>query len=189
MNEVARKPVGRFVPVIVFAALVAFFVIGLVWNQTHDARFVHSPLIDKPAPEFRLPRLEQPTQFVTKTDMLGKPYLLNVFASWCFACGDEHPVLMAYRDKFGIPLVGYDYKDAPQDARAWLDRHGNPYHEVVTDQSGETAINFGVYGAPETYLIDAKGIIRYKHIGPLTPDVIAKELEPKIRALDQEGST
>jgi len=189
VNEVERKPIGRFVPLLVFAALVVFFVIGLLWNQSHDARFVPSPLIDKPAPEFRLPRLENPTQFVTKADLLGKPYLLNVFASWCFACGDEHPVLMAYRDKFGVSLIGYDYKDAPQDARAWLDRHGNPYHEVIADQSGETAINFGVYGAPETYLIDAKGIIRYKHIGPLTPDVIAKELEPKIRALEQEGST
>ena len=188
MNEVARKPLGRFVPLAVFAALVAFFVVGLMWNQTHDARFVPSPLIDKPAPDFRLPRLNDPTQFVTKADLLGKPYLLNVFASWCFACGDEHTVLMAYRDKFGIPLIGYDYKDAPQDARAWLDRHGNPYHEVIADQSGGTAIDFGVYGAPETYLIDAKGIIRYKHIGPLTPDVIAKELEPKIRALDGAGT-
>ena len=95
---------------------------------------------------------------------------------------------MAYRDKFGIPLVGYDYKDTPRDAQAWLQRHGNPYHEVITDQSGDTAINFGVYGAPETYLIDAEGIIRYKHIGPLTPEVIAKDLEPKIRALEQEGT-
>ena len=189
MNEAARKPAARFVPLAVFAALVAFFVVGLVWNQSHDARFVPSPLIGKPAPAFRLPRLENPGQFVTKADLLGKPYLLNVFASWCFACGDEHPTLMAYRDRFGIPLIGYDYKDAPRDARAWLERHGDPYHEVITDQSGDTAINFGVYGAPETYLIDARGIIRYKHIGPLTPDVIAKELEPKIRALEQDGST
>lgn len=184
MSDDARKPLGRFVPLAVFAALVAFFVIGLVWNQSHDARFVPSPLINKPAPAFRLPRLDDPTHFVTNADLSGKPYLLNVFASWCFACGDEHPVLMAYRDKFGVPLIGYDYKDTNQAARAWLQRHGNPYHDVIADQSGITAINFGVYGAPETYLIDAQGVIRYKHIGPLTPEVIAQELEPQIRALE-----
>jgi cytochrome c biogenesis protein CcmG/thiol:disulfide interchange protein DsbE len=188
VSTAAEKPIGRFVPLIVFVALIAFFVVGLVWNQTHDARFVPSPLIDKPAPEFRLPRLAQPTEFVTKADLLGHPYLLNVFASWCFACGDEHPVLMEYRDKFGVPLIGYDYKDTDPDATAWLTRHGNPYHEVITDRSGDTALNFGVYGAPETYLIDAQGIIRYKHIGPLTPEVIAKDLEPKIRALGQAGA-
>ena len=188
MNQTARKPAARFVPLIVFTALLAFFVIGLAWNQHHDASFVPSPLINKPAPAFRLPRLAHPKQFVTRAGLLGKPYLLNVFASWCFACADEHPTLMAYRDKFGIPLIGYDYKDAPQDARTWLQRHGDPYHEVIVDQSGDTAINFGVYGAPETYLIDAKGIIRYKHIGPLTPDVIANELDPKIRALQRSGT-
>ena len=147
-----------------------------------------SPLIDKPAPAFALPLLKQPTQTLSKTDMLGKPYLLNVFASWCFACGEEHPTLMAYRDKFGVPLIGYDYKDAPKDAKAWLTRHGDPYHEVITDQSGVTALDFGIYGAPETYLIDAKGIIRYKHIGPLTPEVIAKELEPRIAELQRGGT-
>ncbi len=188
MNEVPRKPVARFVPLIVFAALLVFFVVGLAWNQDHNASFVPSPLIGKPAPAFRLPRLAHPAQFVSKADLLGKPYLLNVFASWCFACGDEHPTLMAYRDKFGIALIGYDYKDTPQAARDWLQLHGDPYREVITDQSGDTAIDFGVYGAPETYLIDAKGIIRYKHIGPLTPEVIAKRLEPKIRELEREGT-
>ncbi|TAN06893.1 MAG: DsbE family thiol:disulfide interchange protein [Rhodanobacteraceae bacterium] len=188
MNESAGKPVARLVPLIAFAALVAFFVVGLVWNQTHDARFVPSPLINKPAPAFNLPRLENPTQLVSKANLLGQPYLLNVFASWCFACAEEHPTLMAYRDRFGIPLIGYDYKDAPADARGWLQKHGDPYHEVITDQSGETALDFGIYGAPETYLIDAQGIIRYKHIGPLTPAVIAKDIEPRIRELKQAGA-
>ena len=188
MNGAARKPATRFVPLVVFLALVAFFVVGLVWNQTHDARFVPSPLIDKPAPAFNLPRLHNPTTFVSKNDLLGQPYLLNVFASWCFACGDEHPTLMAYRDKFGIPLIGYDYKDTDRDATAWLTQHGDPYHEVITDQSGQMALNFGIYGAPETYLIDAAGIIRYKHIGPLTPEVIAKDIEPRIHALKQAGT-
>lgn len=188
MNRQAGSTIGRFVPLLVFAAMVVFFVVGLVWNQTHDARFVPSPLIGKPAPAYALPLLKQPTQQLSKADMLGKPYLLNVFASWCFACGEEHPTLMAYRDKFGVPLIGYDYKDAPRDANAWLARHGDPYHEVITDQSGVTALDFGIYGAPETYLIDAQGIIRYKHIGPLTPEVIAKELEPRIDALKREGT-
>ncbi|HET7931612.1 MAG TPA: DsbE family thiol:disulfide interchange protein [Rhodanobacteraceae bacterium] len=179
---------ARLLPLVAFLALVAFFVVGLVWNQTHDARFVPSPLIDKPAPAFDLPLLKQPSQSLSKAAMLGKPYLLNVFASWCFACGDEHPTLMAYRDKFGIPLIGYDYKDKPADALAWLQRHGDPYHEVITDESGVTALDFGVYGAPETYLIDAQGIIRYKHIGPLTPEVIAKDLQPKIDALERGGT-
>lgn len=188
MNAAADKSWSRFLPLAVFAVMVGFFVVGLVWNHNHDARFVPSPLIDKAAPDFRLPLLDHPAQYVTKTDMLGKPYLLNVFASWCFACGDEHPVLMAWRDKFGVSVIGYNYKDAPADARAWLQRHGNPYHEVVADESGATALDFGVYGAPETYLIDARGIIRYKHIGPLTPEVIAKELEPKIQALERGGT-
>ncbi|HEX7324072.1 MAG TPA: DsbE family thiol:disulfide interchange protein [Rhodanobacteraceae bacterium] len=188
MSAVADHRLRRFVPLAVFGALVAFFVVGLVWNETHDARFVPSPLINKPAPAFNLPRLHHPAEFVTKADLLGHPYLLNVFASWCFACADEHPTLMAYHNRFGIPLIGYDYKDTDPAARAWLAEHGDPYHEVLTDQSGATSLNFGIYGAPETYLIDAQGIIRYKHIGPLTPEVIAKQLEPRIHALEQAGT-
>lgn len=173
---------ARLIPFVVFALLVALFGVGIVWNQHHDARYVPSPLIGKAAPAFDLPRLQDPGQRVRKADLLGKPYLINVFASWCFACGEEHPVLMEYSKKFGVPLIGYDYKDQAADAKAWLDEHGNPYHEVLTDISGATAIDFGVYGAPETFLVDAKGIIRYKHIGPLTPEVIAQELDPAIKA-------
>ena len=174
---------ARLIPFAVFALLVALFGIGIVWNQHHDARYVPSPLIGKAAPAFDLPRLEQPSQHVRKADLLGKPYLINVFASWCFACGEEHPVLMEYSRKFGVPLIGYDYKDQAADAKAWLDEHGNPYHEVLADISGATAIDFGVYGAPETFLVDGQGVIRYKHIGPLTPEVIAQELDPAIKAL------
>lgn len=173
---------ARLIPFVVFALLVALFGVGIVWNQHHDARYVPSPLIGKAAPAFDLPRLQDPAQRVRKADLLGKPYLINVFASWCFACGEEHPVLMEYSKKFGVPLIGYDYKDQAADAKAWLDEHGNPYHEVLADISGATAIDFGVYGAPETFLVDAKGIIRYKHIGPLTPEVIAQELDPAIKA-------
>ncbi|HET6586135.1 MAG TPA: DsbE family thiol:disulfide interchange protein [Oleiagrimonas sp.] len=177
---------SRLLPLVVFLVLLGLLGFGIWWNTWHAPREVPSPLIGKAAPAYDLPRLAAPAERVSKADMLGKPYLINVFASWCFACGDEHPVLMAWKNRFGVPVIGYDYKDKPADAKAWLARHGNPYHEVVTDQSGLTAIDFGVYGAPETYLIDAKGIIRYKHIGPLTPEVIRNELLPKITTVKRE---
>jgi cytochrome c biogenesis protein CcmG/thiol:disulfide interchange protein DsbE len=180
---------GRLLPVAAFAVVLALIGFGIWWNTSHGPSEVPSPLIGKAAPDFSLPRLKTPSTHVTKADMLGKPYLVNVFASWCFACGEEHPVLMAWSSRFGIPLVGYDYKDKPGDAKAWLTRHGDPYHLVIADQSGRTAINFGVYGAPETFLIDAQGIIRYKHIGPLTPKVIHEVLEPKIATLKQEAGS
>lgn len=178
--------IGRFVPLIGFAALIALIGFGIWWNTTHVSNYVPSPLIGKPAPAFVLPRLEQPTVQISKASLLGHPYLLNVFASWCFACGEEHPVLMAHKDRLGIPLIGYNYKDDPADARDWLQRHGDPYHEVITDRSGNTAIDFGIYGAPETFLVDASGVIRYKHIGPLSNGIIANELEPAIAAARSE---
>lgn len=177
----------RFLPLFVFMGLVGLFFFGIWWNSWHDARYVPSPLIDKPAPAFALPYLDAPDKTLTKADMLGKPYLLNVFASWCVACAEEHPVLMADGRTLGIPVLGFDYKDAPDDARRWLAEHGNPYDAVIADQAGRTAIDFGVYGAPESFLIDATGVIRYKHIGPLTPAVIAKELRPRIDALKRRA--
>jgi cytochrome c biogenesis protein CcmG, thiol:disulfide interchange protein DsbE len=177
---------SRLVPFLGFVLLVALFGFGIWWNTRHDLSEVPSPLIDKPAPAFVLPKLDDPTQTLSKVALLGKPYLLNVFASWCYACGEEHPVLMAEAQQLGVPLIGYDYKDAPDDAKAWLQQHGNPYSEVITDREGRTAIDFGVYGAPETFLVDGKGVIRYKRIGPLTPEVIANELEPAIAALRKE---
>jgi cytochrome c biogenesis protein CcmG/thiol:disulfide interchange protein DsbE len=172
---------ARLIPFAVFALLVVLFGVGIVWNEHHDAGYVPSPLIGKAAPAFDLPKLDDPSRRIRKTDLLGKPYLINVFASWCFACGDEHPVLMEYSNKFGVPLIGYDYRDKSADAKAWLAQHGNPYAFVIADESAKTAIDFGIYGAPETFLVDATGVIRYKHIGPLTPEVIAQELEPAIR--------
>lgn len=175
--------IRRLIPFAVFALLVVLFGVGIVWSGHHDARYVPSPLIGKAAPAFDLPLLEQPGKYVRKADLLGTPYLINVFASWCFACGEEHPVLMAYAKKIGVPLIGYDYTDAATDAKVWLTEHGNPYSMVLADVSGNTAIDFGVYGAPETFLVDAQGIIRYKHIGPLTQDVISQQIEPAIAAL------
>ena len=180
---------SRVLPLLGFLLLVGLFGFGIWWNTRHDQREVPSPLIGKPAPAFKLPLLDHPEQHLAKADMLGKPYLVNVFASWCFACGDEHPVLMAEAQTLGVPLIGYDYKDQADDAKAWLARHGNPYHVVITDVDGGTAIDFGVYGAPETFLIDARGIIRYKRLGPLTPAEIRAVLKTKLNGLKQEAAS
>lgn len=176
---------SRLLPLLGFVLLAVLLGFGIAWNSAHDPTAVPSPLINQPAPAFALPRLDDPTRTVSKAALLGKPYLVNVFASWCFACGQEHPVLMAQARALGVALIGYDYKDEAGDATAWLARHGNPYDTVIADPSGHTAIDFGVYGAPETFLIDATGVIRYKRIGPLTPEVIAHELKPAIAALQK----
>lgn len=174
---------NRILPLIGFAALFAIFGFGIWWNSTHVSNYVPSPLIDKPAPEFSLPRLDQPDVQVTRADLLGQAWLMNVWGSWCFACGQEHPVLMDNAGRLGVPIVGYNYRDAPTDAMAWLTRWGDPYDLVIVDFPGDTAIDFGIYGAPETFLIDRHGVIRYKHIGPLTEEVLAAEVRPIIATL------
>ncbi|MCC4611614.1 DsbE family thiol:disulfide interchange protein [Xanthomonas campestris pv. esculenti] len=174
---------NRMLPLLGFLVVAALFGFGIYWTMQHNPREVPSPLIGKPAPAFSLPQLDQPARHVTRDQLLGKPYVLNVFGSWCAECVHEHPVLMARAHRLGVPLIGYNYKDAPADASAWLARLGNPYAVVLADETGQTAIDFGVYGAPESFLIDAHGMIRYKHIGVLTPDVINDELLPAIAAL------
>jgi cytochrome c biogenesis protein CcmG/thiol:disulfide interchange protein DsbE len=178
---------SRLLPFFAFLALVALFGFGIWWNTKHDQREVPSPLIGRAAPEFRLPVLDDPSRTVAKADLLGKPYLLNVFGSWCFACGEEHPVLMAEGKALGVTLIGYNYKDEPAAAKGWLAEHGNPYDLVIADVEGRTAIDFGVYGAPETFLVDGKGVIRYKRIGPLTPEVIEREVKPALAAIAKEA--
>ncbi|PPU36143.1 MULTISPECIES: DsbE family thiol:disulfide interchange protein [unclassified Xanthomonas] len=174
---------NRMLPLLGFLVVAALFGFGIYWTMQYNPREVPSPLIGKPAPAFSLPQLDQPARHVTRDQLLGKPYVLNVFGSWCAECVHEHPVLMAQAQRLGVPLIGYNYKDAPADATAWLARLGNPYAMVLADETGQTAIDFGVYGAPESFLIDAHGMIRYKHIGVLTPDVINDELLPAIAAL------
>nr|WP_244672166.1 DsbE family thiol:disulfide interchange protein [Xanthomonas phaseoli] len=173
-------------PLLGFVLLAALFGVGILRTMQHNPREVPSPLIGKPAPAFSLPRLDLPAQRVSREQLLGKPYVLNVFGSWCAECVHEHPVLMAQASRLGVPLIGYNYKDVPADATAWLARVGNPYAVVIADEAGQTAIDFGVYGAPETFLIDAQGMIRYKHIGVLTPDAIDDELLPAIAALRKD---
>ncbi|MBX3689370.1 DsbE family thiol:disulfide interchange protein [Dokdonella sp.] len=173
----------RMLPLLGFLLVLALLGFGIWWSSTHDLRAVPSPLIGKRAPEFSLPLLDEPQRRFGSADLAGKPYLLNVFASWCFACRDEHPILMREGKRLGIKLVGFDYKDTAEDAKRWLAQYGNPYDVVITDLPGDVAIDFGVTGAPETFLVDAQGVIRYKHISPITPEVIATELMPRIAAM------
>jgi cytochrome c biogenesis protein CcmG/thiol:disulfide interchange protein DsbE len=174
---------ARLLPFAGFVLVLALLGFGTWWSQYHDLREVPSPLIDKPAPTFALPTLQDPERIVTSKDLAGAPYLLNVFASWCFACRDEHPILMREGKDIGIKLVGFNYKDEPADAKRWLAQYGNPYDVILADFPGNVAIDFGVTGAPETFLVDAVGIVRYKYISPLTPQVIATELLPRIAKL------
>ncbi len=178
---------NRLLPFIGFMLLAGLFGFGIWWNTQHDPNAIPTPLLNKPAPAFDLPKLYEPAQTVSKADLLGQPYLLNVFASWCIECGVEHPVLEASAPTLGVKLVGYNYKDAPADAKGWLAAHGNPYALLIADETGQTAIDFGVYGAPESFLIDAKGVIRFKHIGPITAEVLARKVKPAIAAVLKEA--
>lgn len=173
----------RLLPLMAFIVLVGVLSFGIAWNIRHDQREVPSPLIGKPAPAFSLPLLYKAEKFLSSTDLRGQPYLLNVFGSWCPACEEEHPVLMQSAKPLGIKLVGFNWKDEAVDARRWLAQFGNPYDAIVVDKAGRVAIDFGIYGAPETFLVDANGIVRLKRIGPLTSDYIERELKPAIAAL------
>ena len=152
----------RFMPLMIFVALVVVLAIGLTLNP----RLVPSPLIGKPAPEFDLPLLLQEGSFSNK-DFIGQVTLLNVWASWCFACRQEHEVVK-YLSSKGVRVIGLNYKDESADAKNWLNRLGNPYQQIAVDNDGRIAIDWGVYGAPETFLIDQNGIVRFKVVGPLS---------------------
>jgi cytochrome c biogenesis protein CcmG/thiol:disulfide interchange protein DsbE len=166
-----------------FVALLALLAIGL----RLDPREVPSPLIGKPAPGFELPLLLQPDKRFSEKDMLGKVWILNVWASWCPPCLVEHPVVTQISRSGMAPVVGLNYKDARDDALPWLKRNGNPYQLIAFDENGRIGIDYGVYGVPETYVIDRKGVIRYKHIGPLTADVVQNKLQPLVKELSGGG--
>jgi len=164
-----------------FAALVILLAVGL----TLDPREVPSPLIGKPAPAFDLPLLHAPDKTFSQKDMLGKVWILNVWASWCPPCLVEHPVVTDLAKT--VSVIGLNYKDAREDALPWLKRNGDPYQFSVQDSAGRIGIDYGVYGVPETYVIDRRGVIRYKHIGPLTPEVARDKLEPLLKELNRAG--
>lgn len=166
-------------PLLAFALLAVFLGLGL----KHDPREVPSPLIDKPAPTFELPRLDDPTRRFSPVELRGKPWMLSVWASWCGSCREEHPLLVDLARNRSITMIGLDYKDERAEAQNWLRQFGNPYTLSVDDVDGRVGIDYGVYGVPETYVIDRNGIIRYKHIGPLTQKDIETELVPLMRKL------
>ena len=168
------------IPLAAFFALAVMLAVGL----RLDPREVPSPLIDKPAPKFALTRLDDAARTIRLDDMRGKVWVLNVWASWCVACREEHPLLVEYAKKRVVPIYGLNYKDQRSDAKAWLARFGNPYDASLFDDEGRVGIDFGVYGVPETFVIDQNGVIRMKHIGPLTPEVIATKIEPLLKKLD-----
>jgi cytochrome c biogenesis protein CcmG/thiol:disulfide interchange protein DsbE len=172
---------NRYVwPLVGFVVLVGFLAFGL----RLDPREVPSPLIDKPAPAFKTTLLDKPEAQLSKQDMLGKVWLLNVWASWCVACREEHPLLVAFSRKGVVPVYGLNYKDTRPAGLAWLQRGGNPYVDSLFDGDGRIGIDYGVYGVPETFVIDRSGVIRYKHIGPLTEDVLRDKIEPLVRKLN-----
>ncbi|MDO9236807.1 MAG: DsbE family thiol:disulfide interchange protein [Aquabacterium sp.] len=167
-------------PLGLFLALVIFLGVGLKL----DPREVPSPLINKPAPAFALPTLADGARTVRKEDMLGKVWMLNVWASWCVACRQEHPVLVDFARRQTVPIYGLNYKDERADGQRWLQEGGNPYVESLFDLDGRTGIDYGVYGVPETFIIDKAGVIRFKQIGPITPEVLEKKIEPLLRQLN-----
>ncbi|MDT3677723.1 MAG: DsbE family thiol:disulfide interchange protein [Burkholderiaceae bacterium] len=167
------------VPVAVFAVIAWFLLAGLDRNP----REIPSPLIGKPAPDFSLPVTHDLARTWSPQALRGKVWLLNVWGSWCAACQVEHPVLNDLARSGEIPIIGLAWKDMPENSIAWLRKLGNPYSVVVSDVQGRVGIDYGVYGAPETFLIDGAGIIRYKHVGPVTPELLQQKLLPLAREL------
>lgn len=166
-------------PFVIFVALVAFFFVGL----NRDPREIPSPLVNQAAPAFSLQQLHVPSQPFSPAAMRGQVWLFNVWASWCVSCRAEHPVLMALAKTKLVPIVGLNYKDQRSDALQWLKQFGDPYVLSAADLDGRIGIDYGVYGVPETYVIDKQGIIRMKHIGPVTDEVLQYKILPRVREL------
>ena len=166
-------------PLLLFAALGVVLYFGL----SQDPRAIPSPLIGKPLPHFSLTALSDPSRRIASEDLRGRVYLLNVWASWCVACRDEHPLLTEMAAQKTVPIIGLNYKDKREDALSWLSQMGDPYELSIVDPDGRIGIELGVYGVPETFLVDSDGMIRYKQIGPITPEVLKKTILVKIEEL------
>lgn len=171
------------IPLFAFIILAGFLLVGLTLNP----RQVPSPLIDKQAPVFQLNQLHEPDKTMSSEDNLGKVWMLNVWASWCVACRDEHPLLVQLANSGIVPIYGLNYKDERTTAMQWLKRYGDPYAISIVDPDGKVGIDYGVYGVPETYVIDKKGIIRHKQIGPVTVDSLQKTIIPLIIELQKQA--
>ena len=170
------------IPLILFIVLAVFLGLGLNLNPNE----IPSPFINKPAPEFSAPKLTAPEEKLTPADLKGQVWLFNVWASWCVSCRAEHPVLNQLAKQQAAVIVGLNYKDEPDDAKNWLKTLGNPYNVSIMDQDGRIGIDYGVYGVPETFVIDKKGLIRYKHTGPVSVDDVQKIFLPLIAKLQAE---
>ncbi|WP_404993649.1 DsbE family thiol:disulfide interchange protein [Cupriavidus pauculus] len=171
-------------PLAIFLTIVVTLGAGL----RHDPRELPSALIGKSAPKFSLPVLTAEPgarQTVKPQDLLGKVWILNVWASWCAACRTEHPVLVDFASRSEVPVYGLNYKDSPAAALQWLAQMGDPYVQSLVDADGRVGIDFGVYGVPETYIIDARGVVRYRQVGPVTPEVLERQIQPLLRQLAQ----
>lgn len=168
-----------FIPLGLFVILVGFLAAGL----RLDPREVPSPLVGKPAPAFRLPLLDEPRRALSRTDLLGQVWMLSVWASWCVSCRQEHPLLVDLAKSGVVPIYGLNYKDPREEALAWLEQFGNPYKLSVSDTDGRVGMDYGVYGVPETYVIDRAGVIRYKQIGPITAETLQDTILPLVRKL------
>ncbi len=166
-------------PLAVLVVVVGFLGVGLKLNP----REVPSPLIGKAAPPFTLPVLHEPGKRISNTDLKGQVWLLNVWASWCVTCREEHPVLVELARQKVVPIYGLNYKDKSEDAKAWLKQFGDPYVLSLVDEKGQIGIDYGVYGVPETYVIDRDGVIRYKKIGPVTPETVREKILPLVKQL------
>ena len=175
---------SRFlIPLGIFVVVVGFLAVGLTLNP----RDLPSPLVGRPAPDFSLPQLYDQEKIFSPKELRGKVWLLNVWASWCEACKEEHPVLLRMAKAGEVPIYGMDYKDKREDALAWLkEQGGDPYVVIAVDKSGRVGIDYGVYGVPETYVIDKAGVIRYKQIGPLREDTLQGKILPLVRELQKQ---
>ena len=169
----------RLLPLAVFAALAAILYLGF---SLRDPHLLPSALLDKPVPQFDLPTLGDARR-ASRADLIGAPRLVNVWATWCPTCLAEHGELLRIRAETGLSIVGINYKDDAAEAIAWLNRYGDPYDFNIVDANGDLGVNLGVYGAPETFLVDAEGVVRYKHVGAVTAAVWRDELAPALRAL------
>jgi cytochrome c biogenesis protein CcmG, thiol:disulfide interchange protein DsbE len=179
-----RKLLVYLLPLAVFLIVAVFLMRGLWLNP----REVPSPFIDKAAPTFSLQQLAEPQAAFAPADMKGQVWLLNVWASWCVACRQEHPLLVELARKKAVPIIGLNYKDKPEAAKAWLAQFGNPYTLSVKDLDGRVGIDYGVYGVPETFVIDKDGVIRYKQIGPITEELWQKKMAPLLAELRKPGA-
>ncbi|HLW25571.1 MAG TPA: DsbE family thiol:disulfide interchange protein [Steroidobacteraceae bacterium] len=173
-------------PIVAFIALAVLFAFGL--NPNRDIHAIPSPLIGKPAPLFKLTDVSDPSRIVSNADLKGQVYVLNVWGTWCVACRQEQQDLLTIAQQHVVPIIGLDYMDERSKAQQWLQQLGNPYNAVAFDTDGRTAIDWGVYGAPETFLVDGAGRVIYKFISPMTQQVWAREFLPRIEAARKGGA-